>query len=79
MALLELTRRQVIALTGLIGAATIGNAVVWPTLDFLLTDEPGWIFASAAALVLGAAVTARLSLATMSGATAPSRARLATE
>jgi hypothetical protein len=63
MALLPLTSRQVMVLTGLIGAATIGNAVVWPTLDFPLTDEPGWIFASAAGLVLGAAVTIRLGAA----------------
>ena len=62
-ALLTLTTRQVIALTAMTGAATIGNAVVWPTLDFLLTDEPGWIFASAAALLIGAAVTTCLSAA----------------
>jgi len=73
-ALLDLGARQIVALTASIGAATVGNAVVWPALDFRLVEEPGWIFASAAALVIGTAVTLWLSAraAPASASTSPS-------
>jgi hypothetical protein len=60
--LIPLGEREIVILTGLIAAATVGNAVVWPTLDFPLAEEPGWIFASAAALLIGSAVTVGLAL-----------------
>jgi hypothetical protein len=66
-ALVTLSERQVVVLTGAIAAATLGNAVVWPALDFPLSSEPGWIFASAAALLFGAAVTLRLALSASTG------------
>jgi hypothetical protein len=61
--LVGIGERGMVALSALIGAATVGNAVVWPALDFPLADEPGWIVASAAALLIGAMLTLWLSFA----------------
>lgn len=80
LALATVGKWQIVLLTALIGAATVANAVVWPALDFPLSAEPGWILASAVALVFGVAVTALLSLAaTMQGKASPRLAQLATE
>ena len=76
-ALLAEDARQVLAFTAVVAAASVGNAVVYPTLDYAVTRVPGWLVASAAALLLGAAVTIWLGFRAVRGGEAPAAFALA--
>lgn len=49
-----------VALTATIGAAAVANATLFPALSGPVAENPGWTYASAAALVLASTVTASL-------------------
>lgn len=58
---------ELIALAAVVAAATIGNTVVYPTLDYATGQIPGWTLASAAAVVLGSLATAWIAVAAVRG------------
>lgn len=54
------TGRELLALTAMLGGATVANATLFPALAHPVAQTPGWTYASATALVLGSAATAWL-------------------